>query len=296
MASAEFEKIRSFFKPDQANADDPTPLVREKMHAIHPTACSQDTSVERVILGGVPAAWVEVPKASSDRTLFFVHGGAFVSTTITHYLLYSENVSRHFDARTLVFEYRLAPEAPYPAALEDTLAVYRAALAEGLDPARTAFVGDSCGGGIAVAALCALRDAGDPLPACYAGLTPWFDAEQRGDSAVHPRGPDPFVNGPWIRKRFADYLGEAGDPKDPLASPIHADLAGLPPLYLGAGEIDTTRDDCTRLAARAAAAGVSVTLEVEAGMIHGFHGLCGMFPEATDAVQRAGAFVRRHIA
>jgi acetyl esterase/lipase len=295
MASPEFEKVKRFFKPGQADASDPTLLVREKMLAIHPTSCSEDTQVERLTLSGVPAAWIKVPKASADRTLFFVHGGAFVSTGITQYLQYGENVSRHFDARALVFEYRLAPEARYPAALEDTLSVYRAALEEGLDPARTAFVGDSCGGGIALAAMCALRDAGDPLPACYAGLTPWFDAEQQGESALHPRGLDPFVNGPWIRARFTDYLGEGGDPRDPAASPIHADLAGLPPLYLGAGEIDTTRDDCTRLAARAAAAGVTVTLEVEAGMIHGFHGLCGMFPEATAAMQRAGAFVRRHV-
>jgi acetyl esterase/lipase len=270
-------------------------VVREKMHAIHPTRCSEDTEVERVTLGGVPAAWIKTPKASADRTLFFVHGGAFVSTGVTHYLQYGENVSRHLDARALVFEYRLAPENPYPAALDDTLAVWRAALAEGVDPARTAFLGDSCGGGIAVAAMCALRDAGDPLPACFVGFTPWFDAEQQGESATQPRGFDPFVNADWIRARFGDYLGEGGDRRDPRVSPLHADLAGLPPLYLGAGEIDTTRDDCTRLAARAAAAGVSVTLDVEAEMIHGFHGMCGIFPEATGGVQRAGAFVRRFV-
>jgi acetyl esterase/lipase len=295
MASPEFEKMKAFFKPGQADANDPTLVVRDKMHAIHPTRCSKDTLVERTELGGVPAAWIRVPEASADRTLFFVHGGAFVSTGITHYLQYGENVSRHFDARALVFEYRLAPEARYPAALDDTLAVYRAALDAGLDPARTAFVGDSCGGGIAVAAMCALRDARDPLPACYVGLTPWFDAEQSGASATEPRGFDPFVNGPWIRARFADYLGEGGDPNDPGASPLLANLDGLPPIYLGAGEIDTTRDDCTRLAARAAAAGVTVDLEVEAEMIHGFPGLCGMFPEATAAVRRAGAFVRRYV-
>ena len=133
------------------------------------------------------------------------------------------------------------------------------------------------------------------MPACYVGLTPWFDAEQQGDSAVNPRGFDPYVNGPWIRKRFQDYLGESGSPSDPAASPIHADLTGLPPMYFGVGEIDTTRDDSTRMAARAGAVGVSATLEIEAEMVHGFHGLCGMFPEATDAVQRAGAFVKRHI-
>jgi acetyl esterase/lipase len=195
----------------------------------------------------------------------------------------------------LIFEYRLAPEHPFPAALEDTLAVYRAAVAAGLAPERTGFVGDSCGGGIAVAAMCALRDAGDPLPGCFVGLTPWFDAAQAGDSAVNPRGLDPYVEAEWIRARFATYAGADGDLRDPLLSPIEANLAGLPPFYLGVGQVDTTCDDSTRMAAKCGRDGVAVTLDIAPEMIHGFHGLCGLFPEADAALARAGAFVQTHL-
>ncbi len=296
MASPEFEQLRKMLKPGLAVASDPYELVREKMHAIHPTAHGGDVVVDRLDLGGVAAAWVSTPEArGEDRSLVFVHGGAFVSTGIEHYVPYAERLSRIVRARLLVFAYRWAPEHPFPAALDDTVSVYRAALEQGLAPDRCGFIGDSCGGGIAVAALCRLRDQGAPLPACMVGLTPWFDAEQQGDSAVRPRGMDPYVNREWIVKRFQDYAGPQGDLRDPLLSPIGADLSGLPPLFLGVGQIDTTADDSTRLAANGGRDGVAVTLDVVPEMIHGFHGLCGLFPEATRAVERAGEFVRREI-
>jgi acetyl esterase/lipase len=293
MASREYEQLRQHLS-QQCDAADPPDVVREKMHAIHPLEYPDDTIVERLELGGVEAAWVSTPEADTDRWGFLVHGGAFVSTRLPHYLPYARNLSSFTGLRMLVHAYRLAPEDRYPAALDDTLGVYRAAVAAGLDPQRTAFFGDSCGGGIAVAAMCRLRDAGDPLPACFVGLTPWFDSLQEGDAAVNPRGLDPYVNREWIRARFRDYAGDA-DPKDPSISPLRADLAGLPPLYLGVGQIDTTSDDSTRLAARAAAQGVDVTLDVSAEMIHGFHGLVGLFPEATAAMERVADFTRRRI-
>jgi monoterpene epsilon-lactone hydrolase len=298
MASREFEELRKVLKPGLAVADDHFEVVREKMHAIHPTQYGADVEVRRVELGGVPAAWVSTPQAEADggdRVLLFVHGGAFVSTGIAHYIAYAERLSRAARARVLVFEYRWAPEHPFPAALDDTAAVHRAALDSGIAADRLGFIGDSCGGGIALAALCRLRDEGSPLPACAVGLTPWFDAEQQGDAALHPRGVDPYVEAEWIRRRFRDYAGPGGNLRDPLLSPIHADLRGLPPLWLGVGQIDTTCDDSTRLAARAGRDGVEVTLEVVPEMIHGFQGLAGLFPEATQSLERAGAFVRRHI-
>lgn len=296
MASREFEELATLLKPGLAVASDPYPVVREKMHAIHPTEYASDVRVERLELGGVKSAWVDTPESEGgDRAMLFVHGGAFVSTGIPHYIPYAARLSRVFRARVLIFEYRWAPEHPFPAALDDTLAVYRGALERGLAADRSGFIGDSCGGGIAVAALCALRDAIDPLPACFVGLTPWFDAEQQGDSALHPRGVDPFVEAEWIRQRFRDYAGRDGDVCDPRISPVRADLTGLPPLFLGVGQIDTTADDSIRLAANACRDGVAVTLDIVPEMIHGFHGLAGMFPEATDGMARAGAFVRRQI-
>jgi len=296
MASREYEQLRKVLKPGLAVAEDPTPLVREKMHAVHPTQWPEDVEERRLEIAGVPCAWVWTPEVGdSDRAVLLVHGGAFVSTGIEHYVAYAATLSRYARARFLIVEYSLAPEARFPTQLDQVVAVYRALLAEGTAPDRVVFAGDSCGGGMAVAALCMLRDAGDPLPAACVGLTPWFDGRQLGDAAVHPRGIDPYVNAAWIRARFRDYVGEDGDVDDPLVSPLRADLAGLPPLYLGAGQIDTTSDASTRLAALAARDGVDVTLDVTSEMIHGFHGLATLFPEANDACERVGAFVRRHV-
>lgn len=295
MASREFEQLRKVLKPGLAVPSDPPALVREKMHAVHPTQVPSDVHATRVTLGGVPAAWVETPESrGSERVLLHVHGGAFVSTGIEHYIPYAGRLSRPFRARVVIFAYRLAPEHRFPAALDDSVSVYRALLAEGVSPARIAVLGDSCGGGIAVAMLCRLRDAGEPLPAAYVGLTPWFDLEQTGESSSGLRGVDPYVDPQWIRNRGRDYVGPDGDVRNPLASPIHANLSGLPPMFLSVGEIDTTRDDSTRLAAHAGRDGVAVTLEVNPEMIHGFHGLSDLIPEGHAALERAAEFVRRY--
>ena len=296
MASPEFENLRKYLKPGLADANDPPMLVREKMIAVHPTTWSDDAQIEELELGGVSAAWVRTPESKGeDRYVLFSHGGAFVSTELIHYKLYAEHVSRATRAQVLIYAYSLAPEARFPVALDESLAVYHAARATGMDPERTAFMGDSCGGGIALATMLSLRDSKDALPACYGGLTPWFDAQQDGDAALKPRAVDPYVNRDWIRARFRDYAGPDGDLSNPLISPLLGDFRGLPPMFLGVGQIDTTSDDSTRLAARAARDGVAVTLESNPEMIHGFHGLCGAFPEATDAMARIGEFVRRHI-
>lgn len=295
MVSAEFRELMKVLKPGLAIPEDPTPLVREKMHAVHPLEYPQEARVERKSLGGVQSAFLQMHGTDASRLVMLVHGGAFVSTGIPHYLMYLGLLSKHVNARALVFEYSLAPEHRFPTQIEETLSVYRALLAGGADPRRICFMGDSCGGGIAVAALLRLRDAGERLPACYAGLTPWFDLEQQGDAALHPRGVDPYVHPGWIRRRGLDYVGPGGNLRDPLVSPIHARLQGLPPMYLSVGQIDTTCDDSTRLAACAGRDGVAVTLEVVPEMIHGFHGLAGLVPEGRDSLERIGRWVRSHI-
>jgi acetyl esterase/lipase len=294
LVSREYEALRANLKPGLAVPSDDVGLVREKMEAVHPTAVPPDARVEPLDLAGLECAWVDVPESEgSDRTVLYVHGGAFVSTGVAHYVPYCAGLARFIPARYLVHGYSLAPETHCPTPVHETMAVWDALLARGVDPARAFIAGDSCGGGIALAALCALRDAGRPLPAGYFGLTPWFDLEQTGVSAVEPRGVDPFVDPEWIRARGRDYVGPEGDVRDPLASPLHADLSGLPPLFLSVGGVDTTRDDSTRLAARAGQAGVDVTLEIGAEMIHGFHGLAALIPEGRAALARCGAFVRR---
>lgn len=296
MASEQYHALMNAIPGGNVDHEDPVEVVREKMHAIHPTSASPGTIVESADLDGIEAKWIYTPEnADSDRIVVHVHGGAFVSTVIDHYLDYGEHLSRHMGAKVVCFQWTWADEAPYPRAVEDTLTAWRALLAQGLSPDRIAFVGDSCGGGIALAAICALRDAGEAMPACLVGLTPWLDAEQTGDAAVNPRGADPFVTAEWVRARFRDYAGPKGDLKDPGISPFHAKLAGLPPMYLAVGQIDTTSDDSTRLALRASREGASVIVDVAAEMVHGYIGLCGAFPEATEAMQRVASFVRQRI-
>lgn len=295
MASPEYEKLRKVLKPGLADPGDPPERVREKMHRIHPTAFPDDVGVEETSLGGVEAAWVATPESEgSTRVLLHVHGGAFVSTGVPHYIPYAARLSRPFAARAVVYGYRLAPEHRYPAALDDTHAVYRALLESGVAPGRVVVTGDSCGGGIGVALLVRLRDAGEPLPAAFVGLTGWYDLEMTGDAARHPKGVDPYVDPEWIRARGRDYAGPDGDVRDPLLSPLHADLTGLPPMFLSCGEIDITRDDSTRMAACAGRDGVAVTLEVNPEMIHGFHGLSDLVPEGRQSLERAAEFARRH--
>jgi len=296
VASKEYEALMRALPPAQPLYSDPPEVVREKMHAIHPTRCSASTLVEDAEFGGIESRWIATPEnADSDRVLIHIHGGAFVSTIIQHYLDYGEHISKHTRSKVLCFQYRWAPDHPYPAALEDTLAVYRGLLASGVAAERIGFIGDSCGGGIGLAALCSLRDAGEPLPACLVGLTPWLDAEQTGDSAVNPLGIDPFVETQWIRERFKNYAGATGDLRDPLLSPIHSELSGLPPVYLCVGGIDTTASDSLRLAERGRREGAQIIVDVAGEMAHGYIGLCCQFPEASAAMERVGDFVRRCI-
>jgi acetyl esterase/lipase len=295
MPSAEFLAALAHFPKDLALPGDSYQDVRRKFGPAHGHDPGPDIAVEPARFGGVGGVWVARKEAApSERVLFFVHGGAFVSCPAPTYTFYAAWFVRATGARAFVVDYRLAPEHHFPAAVDDCEAAWRGMLAAGIAPARAAFLGDSCGGGIAVATLLRLRDARAALPACAVSLCGWMDLEVSGDSAKHPVGEDPFVNPEWIRARARDYLGPRGNPRDPYASPIYAELGGLPPLLLQTGQVDTLRDDAVRLAARAGRAGSAVTLEVWPGMIHGFQGMYGAIPEAAWAVKHAAEFIDRH--
>ena len=296
MASQEHDALMAALPGGNVDANDPIGVVREKMHSIHPNAASPGTVVEPADLDGIEAKWIYTEEnADSDRVVMHVHGGAFVSTVIDHYLTYGEFISRKVGCKVVCFQWTWADEKPYPQAMNDTVTAFRALVAQGVAPERIALLGDSCGGALALSAMCDLRDAGGPLPACMVGLTPWLDAEQTGDAAIHPRGRDPFVNAEWIRARFKDYAGPGGDLTNPGISPFHAKLAGLPPMYLSVGQIDTTADDSTRLALRASREGASVIVVVVAEMVHGYIGLGDAFPEATEAMERVASFLQQRI-
>jgi acetyl esterase/lipase len=200
-------------------------------------------------------------------------------------------VSRAAAARVLLVDYRLAPEYPHPAAVQDATAAYRWLLAQGCKPGRLAIAGDSAGGGLTVATLVALRDAGTPLPAAGVCLSPWVDLEGVGESMRAKADLDPMVYHDGLLQMAALYLNGL-DPRTPLAAPLYADLRGLPPLLIQVGTAETLLDDSVRLAARAREADVDVTLEPWDDMIHVFQAFAGVLPEGQQAVDRIGEFVR----
>jgi len=290
--SPEFEKLLSLLPLGFANPEDSVAEVREKMAEVHGHPFGDDMVVEGMDLLGVPAAKIGTPEAMArDAVVLQFHGGAFVSCDLSDYLFYGANVSRATGLPVLEIGYRLAPEYPCPAAVTDCAQAFRGLLEHGIEASKIALIGDSCGGGLVVAALTLLRDAGDPLPACAATLSGWFDLAARGAAAQGPA--EPFLDTNWLRARGRDYVGAGGDVLAPLASPLEASLAGLPPLFLQAGGADLVRDDSRRLAEKAKLAGVDVTLDIVPEMIHGWHGL--PVPEAEAALARVGQFFAAHL-
>lgn len=245
--------------------------------------------------GGVPAEWVSMPGARGDRALLYLHGGGYVIGSINTHRGLAARLSRDLDARVLLIDYRLAPEHPHPAAVEDAVAAYRFLREQGFAPSSIAIAGDSAGGGLTVATLLALRDAGEALPAAGACLSPWFDLGGTGDSNTSKAEADPIVNMPGL-VRMADLYLDGRKPQDePTASPLYSDPTGLPPLLLQVGEAEILLDDSTRFAEKAKQAGVAVDLEVWPEMVHVWHAFGDMVPESKDAVEKIAAFLNRHL-
>jgi acetyl esterase/lipase len=252
---------------------------------------TDDVAREPVDAGGIPAEWAVAPGAAPDRAVLYLHGGAYTVGSINTHRDLAGRVSRAAGARVLLIQYRLAPEHPHPAAVDDAMAAYRWLLAQGCDPRRLSIAGDSAGGGLTVATLVALRDAGAPLPAAGVCMSPWVDLEGIGESMLARAELDPMVDRNGLLHMAALYLNGV-DPRTPLAAPLYADLRGLPPLLIQVGTAETLLDDATRIAARARAADVDVTLEVWDDMIHVFQAFAGMLPEGQEAVDRIGEFIR----
>jgi acetyl esterase/lipase len=225
--------------------------------------------------------------------MLYLHGGGYVIGSITTHRELAGRLSRAAAARVLIIDYRLAPEHPYPAAVEDATTAYRWLLQNGAMPARTVIAGDSAGGGLTVATLLALRDAGEPLPAAGVCLSPWTDMEGIGESMRTKAGVDPIVQRAGLL-HFADLYLHGADPRSPLAAPLYANLQGLPPLLIQVGTRETLLDDATRLATRAQAEGVEVTLEPWEDMIHVWQLFAPLLPEGQQAIERIGEYVRQH--
>lgn len=254
----------------------------------------QDVTCEKVDADGVPGEWIAAPGADSETVVYYLHGGGYSIGSINTHRQLIANISRAAGARAFAIDYRLAPENPFPAAIEDATKAYRWLLGRGVDPARVVIAGDSAGGGLTAATLLSLRDSGDPLPAAAVLISPWTDMEGLGESMKTKADVDPMIMPDASNGAASAYLGGA-DPRNPLASPIHADLSGLPPMLIQVGGSEVLLDDSTRLAAKAEADGVDVTLEEWDEMIHVWHFFAVMLPEGQQAINRIAEFVRQHV-
>ncbi len=269
--------------------------MREGMEAMTATAeLPEGTRCTPCEVARRPAEWVEGPDADASRVLLYFHGGGYVIGSIATHRGLVARIARVAGIRGLVLDYRLAPEHPFPAAVEDATAAYRFLLEQGITPEGIAIGGDSAGGGLTFATLVALRDSGIPLPAAAIALSPWVDLEGTGESMSSKADADPMVGREGLLEMARLYLGEA-DPKTPTASPLHADLAGLPPLYVQVGTAETLLDDATRIAERARAAGVQIELEPFEDLVHVFQAFAPHVPESLEAIEKLGAFLKRQL-
>ena len=247
----------------------------------------------RVNAGGVTAEWVTAEGVSDSRVVLYFHGGGYIiGSPRTHRAMMAE-LSRASGARVLALDYRLAPEHPFPAPVEDSVSSYRWLLGEGYDPARIAVGGDSAGGGLTVAALVQIRYLGLPMPAAGVCVSPWVDMEGLGESMETRAEADPMVGKENLMVSAKTYLGGA-DPRAPLAAPLYADLRGLPPLLIQVGDAEVLLDDSTRLAGIAREAGVEVRMDVWDDMIHVWHLFAPILPEGRQAIEQAGDFIKKH--
>jgi epsilon-lactone hydrolase len=279
----------------KASASQAPPTLAERRAAftpgdrLHPVP--DDVLVTEVTAGGVPAHWLAAPGADTGRVLLFLHGGGYELGSLRSDGELAARLGRASGMRVLFPEYRLAPEHPFPAAIDDILAAWRwLRTGQGLSAASLAVAGDSAGGGLAVALLVATRDAREALPAAAVLMSPTVDLTSSGASMTERGDQDPISTPAMLGQFASDYLAGA-DPKTPLASPLFAPLSGLAPLLIQVGTADLLLSDSERLAAAAAQAGVDVTLQVGEGLPHVYPIMLGT-PEAAEATEQIGKFLR----
>jgi epsilon-lactone hydrolase len=255
----------------------------------------EDVDHEPTTIGGVDAINVAVRGVETAGTILYFHGGVYVIGTAAATVPLVSDLARRARAKAVTVEYRLAPEHPYPAAVDDACAIYKGLLAQGIDAGQIALAGESAGGGLAVATLLALRNAGLPLPCSALLMSPYADLTLSGETIAARAASDPILTPEGLRLRVPDYVGGA-DASDPQISPIFADLSGLPPLLIQVGSNEILLSDAVRLAGRAALADVPVTLEVTPGVPHLFQGFAALLDEGSAALDRAAEFLRTQFA
>ncbi len=249
-----------------------------------------DVSCEPDMAGRVPVEWIATPGVEPARVVFYLHGGGYALGSINTHRHMMQRIARATEARVLGVDYRLAPEDPFPAAVEDSVTAWKWLLEQGVEASRCAIAGDSAGGGLTVATLLQLREQGLAMPSAAVALSPWVDLSGSGESVQTKAGEDPMVAAEALQLMSQAYL-DGADPKTELASPLFADLAGLPPFLIQVGTAEILLSDSTRLAEKLEAAGVAVALEEWEDMIHVFQSF-PMLAESGQAIDRIGDFIR----
>lgn len=242
--------------------------------------------------------WIERAIGGSEgktaRTLLYFHGGGYFFCSPETHRPITLGLASGADARTFALDYRLAPEHRFPAAIEDAVAAYRRLLADGTPAHRIVLGGDSAGGGLALATLLSLRHAGDPLPAGAVLFSPWTDLAATGESILANSHSDPMFSGHSMAKAGLHYLGDTS-PTHPLASPLYADLKGLPPLFIQASDSEVLLDDSTRLAEKALRAGVEVSFKAWPRLPHVWQLFAPLLPEGRAALTETAQFIRQRV-
>ena len=292
MASEQNKKVIELIKSRPMNPKASIEQRRAGMEKISERVAS-DVVCTPTEAGGIGAEWVVAPGAALDRAILYLHGGGYVTGSIVTHRATAARISRASGARVLVIDYRLAPEHPFPAALEDAVAAYRW-LAGRFDPRRIAFMGDSAGGGLALATLYKLRDEGFALPAAAVAVSPWTDLALTGPSLRANAAADPMLNVANLPTLANDYLAGA-DPRHHYASPLYGDASGLPPILIHVGSDEILRDDSIRMAEKLKAAGCDVEIEVWPRMPHAWHLFARIIPEGRHALARIGTFLQRRL-
>jgi acetyl esterase/lipase len=293
MASAALQAVIDQLRANPILADAPLAVLR----ATFPEApAPEGTMVIPVDAGGVRAEWVVADDAAPDRRLLYLHGGGYVFCRPATHRDLAGRLSKAAQVAVLVLDYRLAPEHPYPAAVDDALAALRWIGGNGPDgpaPASATFVaGDSAGGGLTLATLIGARDGSVRMPDAAVTLSAWADLACTGNTMLTRAAVDPMVTAAVLQRMLREYL-QGGNPAQPLASPLYADLRGLPPLLMQVGDAEVLLDDTLGVAEKAKAAGVDVTVEVYPEMIHVFQFFAPVLPEGQQAIDRIGAFLKQ---
>jgi monoterpene epsilon-lactone hydrolase len=283
--------LRQSAFPADADVNEQRRLLRELLSA---QPLPAEVTVTEDALGGVPTAEITVDGIEPRHVVLYFHGGVYVMGDAALAADLASQVGRRTQAKVISVDYRLAPEHPYPAAVDDALAAYRALLDDGIAPSDIALAGESAGGGLAVATLVNARDHGLPLPAAALVMSPYVDLTLAGATMETKREADPLLSREALQARIPDYTS-GQDAALGLISPIFADLSGLPPLVIQAGSHEVLLDDAVRLARAAAAADVEVTLDITPGVPHVFQAYSPMLDEAGAALDRAGRLLSAHL-